>query len=234
MEAISDYSKYRIEDIRNKTQRMGAYPFDILITGVTGAGKSTTLNTLFQRNVAPVGYGVDPETMEISHHSFNQYLRFWDTPGLGDGVEQDKLHGRKIIELLERTCSVGNNRTQMLIDLVVVIIEGSKRDLGTVNSLLEDIVVPHIQSNRILVAINQADAAQKGRNWDQEHNLPEQRLKEFLLKQSLSLKRRICETKGVSIHQPVYYSAKYEYNMDCFLDFIIDNLPTVRRMPLGG
>lgn len=63
-----------------------------MVTGVTGAGKSTTLNSLFQKTIDTVGDGVNPETMELDLYELNDVFRLWDTPGLGDGVEIDKIH----------------------------------------------------------------------------------------------------------------------------------------------
>ena len=80
-----------------------------MITGATGCGKSSTINALFnmnaatQREVARVGDGVDPETMEVGAYSLNDVFRVWDTPGLGDGVAQDRIHQQKLEELLRKT-----------------------------------------------------------------------------------------------------------------------------------
>jgi uncharacterized protein len=41
---------------------------NILITGATGSGKSSTINAIFDTEVAKVGYGVDPETMDIQKY----------------------------------------------------------------------------------------------------------------------------------------------------------------------
>ena len=41
---------------------------NIMITGATGSGKSSTINALFDADVAKVGIGVDPETMDIHQH----------------------------------------------------------------------------------------------------------------------------------------------------------------------
>ena len=77
---------YRKNDIDNNLVNAGFRPLDLMVTGVTGAGKSSTLNTLFKKIIAKVGDGVDPETMELNSYSLNDSFRLWDTPGLGDGL----------------------------------------------------------------------------------------------------------------------------------------------------
>jgi len=64
------YQSYRYCDLAQKSKAAGIV-FDVLVTGVTGAGKSTTLNTLFQKEVSSVGTGVDPETQTLDSYRFN-------------------------------------------------------------------------------------------------------------------------------------------------------------------
>jgi len=222
------YKNYRLQDIEKNLNLMGIRPLDVMVTGVTGAGKSTTLNTLFQKEVAKVGKGVEPETMELDSYSLNDSFRLWDTPGLGDGVQKDKEHSKKLIDLLYKTYSNSGN-TYGFIDLVLVIIEGSNRDMGTTYKLLNDIIVPNFQKERILVAINQADFAMKGRYWNYEKNQPESKLKEFLEDKVDSIQKRVKEATGVEIIRPVYYSAEYNYNIEKLLDLVIENMPRKKR-----
>jgi len=222
------YKNYRLEDILTNLMVMGVSPLDVMVTGVTGAGKSTTLNSLFQRKVATVGKGVDPETMTLDSYSLNDSFRFWDTPGLGDGVEEDRIHSKKIIDLLYK--DYHKNDTQYgFIDLVLIIIEGSNRDMGTNYKLLNEVIVPNFQKDRILVAVNQADMAMKGRYWNEKENKPKQKLENFLEEQVLSIQRRVEEATGVRIIKPIYYSAEYDYNVDKLFNLLIDNMPTKRR-----
>lgn len=208
--------------------KMKIRPLDVMVTGVTGAGKSTTLNMLFGKEVARVGSGVDPETMELASYELNNVARFWDTPGLGDGVKADQVHSKKIISLLYKTYEVENVQFGW-IDLVLLIIEGGNRDMGTTYNLLNKIIVPNFQKERILVAINQADMAMKGRNWDYRFNRPNKILKDFLEEQASSIQRRVREATGISIIRPVYYSAEYGYNINKLMDLIIDHIPVERR-----
>lgn len=223
-----DFKNYRIDDIQRKIDYIGVQPLDVMVTGVTGAGKSTTLNTFFQKYVAKVGDGVDPETMELDAYSLNDYLRLWDTPGLGDGVDKDEIHKKKITELLNKTYT-SDGREYGFIDMVLVIIEGANRDMGTTYKILNDVIVPNISKYRILVLINQADMAMKGRHWDYKLNKPDKVLLEFLDKQVSSIKERVKEATGVQILKPVYYSAEYGYNVEKVFDFIIENMPIDRR-----
>ena len=198
------------------------------MTGVTGAGKSTTLNTIFRKNVATVGNGVDPETMYLDYYSLNDVFRLWDTPGLGDGVTNDETHKRKLVDLLYKTYSLDGN-IYGWIDSIIVVLEGLNRDMGSTYTLLNEVIVPNIQAERILVVINQADMAMKGRHWNKETNRPDEVLLDFLEKQAISIQNRVKEATGVTIRKPVYYSAEYGYNVEKLLDFIIDNMIVERR-----
>lgn len=225
MKALNDY---RIRDIEKKLEKARFRPLDVMVTGVTGAGKSTTLNTIFRKNVATVGNGVDPETMYLDYYSLNDVFRLWDTPGLGDGVTNDETHKRKLVDLLYKTYSLDGN-IYGWIDSIIVVLEGLNRDMGSTYTLLNEVIVPNIQAERILVVINQADMAMKGRHWNKETNRPDEVLLDFLEKQTISIQNRVKEATGVTIKKPVYYSAEYGYNVEKLLDFIIDNMIVERR-----
>lgn len=180
---------------------------NIMITGATGCGKSSTINAMFDTEVAKVGVGVDPETMEIEKYELDNLI-LWDTPGLGDGKEADNRHAKNIIQKLSEVDENGN----ALIDLVLVILDGGSRDLGTSYELINNVIIPNLgegKEDRILVVINQADMAMKGRNWDYEKNEPKQQLVDFLEDKVQSVKKRVYEATGVEI-EPIYYSAGYK------------------------
>jgi len=219
-----NYNHYRYEELLKKSREVGII-FDVMVTGVTGAGKSTTLNSVFQKEVTTVGRGVDPETMQLDSYLLNDAFRLWDTPGLGDGKQKDKEHSKLLIDLLYKDYGEKNG----WIDLVLVIIEGSNRDMGTTYKLLNDIIVPNFPKDRILVAINQADVAMKGRYWDAKSNEPMPKLKNFLEEQVDSIQRRVKEATGVEIIRPVYYSAEYGYHIDKLMDLMINHIPQQKR-----
>lgn len=230
---MTSFKYYRKNDIEKKLEKARFRPLDVMVTGVTGAGKSTTLNTIFKKNVATVGNGVDPETMDLDSYSLNDVFRLWDTPGLGDGVANDEIHKRKLVDLLYKTYSLDGN-IYGWIDSAIVVLEGLNRDMGSTYTLLNEVIVPNIQADRILVVINQADMAMKGRHWNKETNRPDEVLVDFLERQALSIQNRVKEATGVTIRKPVYYSAEYSYNIEKLIDFIIDNIILERRQLIGA
>ena len=225
---------------KNKLMRKLLYlkqqKINIMITGATGCGKSSTINALFDTEVAKVGVGADPETMDITRYDLDN-LVLWDSPGLGDGKEADNRHAKNIIKKLNELDENGNP----LIDLVLVILDGSTRDLGTSYELINNVIVPNLgeeKEKRILVAINQADVAMKGRNWNYEKNKPEPQLVEFLENKVVSVQKRIKEGTGIDI-TPIYYSAGFKekgreqcrpYNLTKLLYYIIDFTPEEKRL----
>lgn len=210
-----------------------------MLAGSTGDGKSSTVNALYNMDVAKVGVGVDPETSIIEKFELDN-LTIWDTPGLGDGIASDERISRSILEKLNELDEDGNP----LIDLVVVILDSSSKDLGTSYDLINNILIPALgddAKDRILLALNQADVAMKGTHWNEEDNAPDEVLKEFLKKKADSVQNRVKEATGLSIW-PIYYCAGYKeeggdqrkpYNLTKLLYYIIKAVPKDKRLVLA-
>lgn len=221
---------------------------NIMLVGATGCGKSSTINALFgcepadgdheYVEVAKVGSRTDPETKDIEKYVIGNLI-LWDTPGLGDGTEIDEHHKEIIQGLLQETDDDGN----ALIDLVLVVLDGSTRDLGTSYKILNDVIIPEIgnEKNRILVALNQADIAMKtGRHWNYEKNEPDEVLIDFLEEKVKSIHDRIKTDSNIEV-APVYYCAGYKeesgdvvrpYNMSKLLYYILNAIPAYKRVAI--
>ncbi|SKA06892.1 Predicted GTPase [Treponema berlinense] len=223
---MMSFQKNMTENEQNKIQ---IPPLDIMLVGVTGAGKSTTINALLGDNAAKIGYGVYPETKEIKAYKLNDYIRLWDTPGLGDSPEEDERHLKKISSYLNRPFMKDGIRYGNLIDIVLFVIDGSRRDLGVTYSLLNDTIFKNIESNKVLFAINQADMAMKGHHWDDSSAKPDETLSVFLDNQIDSVKRRIEEVIHQEIRRPMCYSASNKYNIDCLVNYVLENYSGQRK-----
>lgn len=213
---------------------------NIMLTGATGSGKSSTINALFNMEVAKVGVGVAPETDCIAKYELDNLI-IWDTPGLGDGVENDERITRDIIKKLNAL----DEELNPVIDMVVVILDSSSKDLRTSYDLINKILIPCLGEEaareRILIALNQADIAMKGNHWDSEKNEPDEVLKEFLKKKADSVQKRIKEGTGLDI-KPICYCAGYKedggeqrkpYNLTKLLYFIVKAIPKDKRLALA-
>ena len=207
-------------------------PLDILLVGATGVGKSSTINAIFGNRVAKVGEGCDPETQLISSYRVKDYFRVHDSAGLGDGISNDERHAKNIINELLKTVTTNSDKSTSygFIDMVMVILDGSSRDLGTTYQLLKNVILPIFDPKRIIVVINQADMAMKGRYWNHDFCIPEQPLIDFLEEKSKTTQDRIKEATGLTINRPIYYSAEYSFNIDKIISHIKSNLPRERRI----
>lgn len=238
------------KDLLKKLRKFCNTQTNIMLVGATGCGKSSTINALFGCkgqetgeidlseciNYAKVGTKSDPETKDIEKFTLGNLI-LWDTPGLGDSTEMDEHHKTLIQDLLKEKDKEGN----ALIDLVLVILDGSTRDLGTSYKILNDVIIPELgeDTGRILVALNQADIAMKtGRHWDYEKNEPDEVLVKFLEEKVESIKERIKTDSGLEI-EPVYYCAGYKeskgdvvypYNLSKLLYYILSAMPSHKRV----
>ena len=231
---INETEKKKIFDI---LLNMRNQKINLMITGGTGVGKSSTINALFGREISRVGIHAEPETMEIKSYELNDKITLWDSPGLGDGM-RDTEHARKIVELLRKKDSDGSYK----IDLVLVIIDAASRDLGTTFSLISDVIVPNLgdendKKTRIIAALNKCDAVMP-RHWNYNNSTPDDVLTRELDSRADILRRRIKDTTGVDV-ETMYYSAgdKEEgqeqyppYNLAKLLSLIISHTPVKKRV----
>jgi len=217
--------------------RVSSRRVNLMLVGASGVGKSSTINALFDMSVSKVGIGVDPETKDIKKYDLGN-LTIWDTPGLGDGAEADKRHINQIVRKLSEKGGDG----KLLIDLVLVVLDAGSKDLAVTYDVINNTLIPCLgkeNAHRILIGLNQADMAMKGRHWDHGQNAPDSVLTDFLTKKAESVQRRVQEATGVTV-KPVCYCAGYTnggekqnpYNLSKLLYYVLMAVPADKRLVL--
>lgn len=216
-EKDKEFFKKRLEQLKQQQ-------LNIMFVGATGVGKSSTINALFNAEIAKIGYSTEPETDAIRKYELDN-LVLWDTPGLGDNPQKDKIYASQIVSALKQKDGEGN----LLIDEVVVLVNGSSRDMRTTYEIIESIVAPYIgDTERIVIAINQCDMALSGKYWSYDAKHPEIQLQMFLEEKIISVKDRVTESTGITV-LPIYYSALYHYNISKLLLTMMKSIPDSKR-----
>ncbi|MCI5892308.1 MAG: 50S ribosome-binding GTPase [Clostridiales bacterium] len=212
---------------------------NLMLVGATGSGKSSTINSIFNTKMAKVGIGADPETKDIECYQLEN-LTIWDTPGIGDNAENDAVYSKQIVKKLSEVDANG----VPVIDLIMIVIDGSTRDLSSTYEMINNIIIPSVtkeNSHRILVAVNQADLAMKGQHWDKENNCPDDVLKDFLKEKCRSVEKRIFDATGLEL-KTMYYCAgctdengvqNKPYNLTKLLYNIVLSLPAEKRIAIA-
>ena len=209
-QALEKYAQGDLKEaIKANIVQINATKLNILVVGATGVGKSSTINAIFNMDIAKVEGGGMPETQEITSYHLKHTV-IWDTPGLGDSEENDERFAQMIENKLQEKDENGNG----LIDLVLCILDGSHRDLGTTYTLLKNHIIPYLKEepSRLIIAINKADMARSGQGWDNEKNCPDEALVHFLDEKVVEpIRKRLLKETGIATN-PIYYSAGYIYN----------------------
>lgn len=227
---------------------------NVLIVGGTGVGKSSTINALFKElkedvdEEAKIGTSAKPQTMDVKCYKLGNFT-IWDSPGLGDSEENDKMHAEKIESLLKETRkstdlnsiifkAFGFNSGTALIDMVLVIVDASSRDLGTTYKLIKEVIIPNLdEKERILIAMNKCDL-RSPRYFDYEKNQPKEELIEQLDDDVKEIKNRIKEDTGVDV-EVMYYAAgetdlkenkQPPYNLEKLFYYIVKSTPKKKRL----
>ena len=209
---------------------------NILVVGGTGVGKSSTIAALFKgENIPEIGVGSNPQTQEISKYKISNTITLWDSPGLGESKDKDEGHRGKIISLLQEKDENGLAK----IDLVLVILDASNKDLSTAYELINKVIIPNLEDkNRILVALNKCDTVVDRVEFVENGGEPSESQLEFLNKQVENIQKRIKDDTGVDV-EVVYYAAGLSkegkpkeppYNLTKLLYHITQKTPPKKRL----
>ena len=203
----SDLSMGEKKERLSRLVRIREKKVNIMLVGATGSGRSSTAKALFNMDAARVG--ADLKTDSVTSYVLGN-LTVWvcDIPAPGCGAKSGEKYNTMLVKKLSETDENGNP----LIDMVLVVLDASSKDLGTSFDLINKVLIPCLgegRHGRILIGLNHADMAMKGKYWDAEKNEPDEVLLEYLKKKAESAEKRIRETTGLTI-KPVYYCTGYK------------------------
>lgn len=201
----------------------------VAIIGKAGVGKTTTINNLFDvddftatpLSLEDKGYVGDIRTgttRAIRKHfdlKAGIGLDIVDLPGLGDDIRKDRIHERIYHEVLP-TC-----------DIVLYILRADNRTLAEDERILQNVVFPSCDKEKLIIAINQIDliGENEGLHWETQINLPSERQKELIKIKQKDIEKTFSEDLGIDIKKIVCYSAIKRYQLLDLLESIVATTP---------
>lgn len=191
------------------------------VIGVSGTGKSSTLNSMFNTNLAishvvactkefidtdiAVKFSSEQSTMQTAA------LRVVDAPGLGEDIARDPEYLEKYHKNLERC------------DAVLWVLSARNRAVALDQMYLKELKQYH---DKIVFGINQVDILEPN-NWNSKTNLPSQ---EQISNMQVVLEDRKKKLESI-IKRDIsiaVYSAKRRYRLANVYEMLINAAPTDR------
>lgn len=185
----------------------------IALIGISGVGKSSTINSLFGTNLEISHFkACTQKENEIKVTGRNGDLIIYDMPGLGEDIDQDEIH-KKTYEKVLPNC-----------DVVLWILAAKNRGAITFEQMiLRDFIgVASIGIlDRLVIGVNQVDLIDPN-DWNTIGNFPSD-------EQEKNIKRRLADIKiklgkvvpNLSSDRILYYSATKRYRLEDLFEAMI-------------
>lgn len=202
-------------------------PPTIGVIGVSGVGKSSTLNSLFKTNLATSDtiactkeFRIESLSMSFKRGNAKDEelsLIVIDAPGLGEDIDNDPRY----LEMYK------TNLVQC--DVILWIMTGRNRAVALDQMYLQQLSDFY---SKIVFGINQVELVEP-QAWNLKINLPtKQQLKNIeIIENDRREKLRKIMGKEINICS---YSAKTKYNLEELFGLIIDNCPINRKWIFDG
>ena len=204
-------------------REFAANPPTICVIGLSGVGKSSTINSMFgaNRTVSATIRGTtrfDADTYEIvsarvAGLSLSCRLRVYDAVGLGEDIDLDASYLRRYRTHLPKC------------DIALWIVAARNRALALDQSYLQHLarVLPNL-----VIGLNQVDLVEP-RNWNSAANLPSREQQEAIAEIAADRKLKLgryARQGGVAV---IPYSALHYYNLQTLYLECVRAAPQPRR-----
>jgi predicted GTPase len=216
-------------------------PVKIIGAGQSGVGKSTLMRSIFEISeddsdipVWLTSSATSAETEEFRSHTIETEegfkIKFTDGPGLGESIENDKEYRPQWAEQIQDH------------DLFYWVLDASARGtMSAVQKNLKYLIQETGYDDRMVVVMNKVDQIQLPRDerekyggdqWNEEYNLPTDRLEEQIEKRADDIKEKLHSHTGLSKEQMIACSALKRWRNDKVLDKFVEHLPPADRVKM--
>jgi predicted GTPase len=202
-------------------EEMARRPPTVGVVGVSGTGKSSTINALFKTDL-PISHTTactkEFRNVDLAVHATQgptagdrQLLRIVDAPGLGEDVRRDPDYLKMYRDSLP-AC-----------DVILWVITARNRAIALDQRYLEQLAPFH---DRIVFGVNQVDIIAP-MNWERRVNLPSPEQEDHLAEILHDRQERLAGTLGAA--RPVIgYSASRRYRLQELFTELLRSCPNER------
>ncbi len=223
-----EFTTEEIDRVRTEmVSEVSRNPPTIGVVGVSGVGKSSTLNVLFHTNL-PVSQTVactklfEEKNLGLSlerslGEELHVELRVIDAPGLGEDMRRDPEYLAQYKANLARC------------DVILWVMTARNRAVALDQMYLQQLRKHH---RRIVFGINQCDLVDP-LDWDTRANLPSSSQERNIAEIVKDRSERLTAILGTRTRL-IPYSAATGYNLEELFFFLIENAPKQRRWIFDG
>jgi predicted GTPase len=206
--------------LRAVTDEVRRRPPVIGLVGVSGVGKSSTINSLFRTSLATsdtvactkeFSYNAVETTVSKGEYTRTALLHVVDAPGLGEDVRRDPDYLAMYEEHLPRC------------DVILWVLTARNRAVALDQMYLRQLNRFH---ERIVFGLNQVDLVEP-MDWDQSINLPSRRQLENLDVIVADRSEKLRSVLGREV-RVIPYSARCRYNLPVLFSAVLDSCPADR------
>lgn len=153
---------YSLENIIKDYPSMPTKNIHLLFAGSALCGKSMTIKALMKEaqnhyypiiNHTPFASSNLSDKNDIAFYTFDDKIKYWEAPGLGQNIQKDELIIEKLKSLMKEQDN--HNNAHYKIDLAIIVHNSSFSDWQNTYILCKELA----ETKRVILAINQKTAA---------------------------------------------------------------------------
>lgn len=209
-------SAYR-EKINGRVTDALSYQPVIGVLGKTGAGKSSTCNALFGKDICAISdvAACTREPQEVIVGVGDKGIKLLDVPGVGESGERDREYEQLYQRLLPE------------LDLVLWVLKGDDRAFSSDEQFYHKLVKPYLDVGKpFFIVLNQVDKIEPFREWDEAARRPGVRQAAHIEEK----RRSVAGFFSLPLERVIAISANEHYGLVELVDAIVHALPNDKKL----